>query len=99
MGFVGDIPTGALIQHSCDNRWCVNPQHLSIGTDATNAEDKRLKGRAAKKLSIQDRAFIACAFFAGAMTKTELARKYHVDGNAITQVVNQGFTQFDRTGT
>jgi HNH endonuclease len=50
MAFHGLIPGGMLVQHSCDTRSCVNPDHLSIGTDATNAEDKSRKGRAAKKL-------------------------------------------------
>lgn len=49
--FKGPIPAGKLIQHSCDSRWCVNPDHLSIGTDKTNAIDKQIKGRASKKLS------------------------------------------------
>ena len=52
--FVGDIPAGMLIQHSCDNHWCVAPHHLSIGDDATNALDKQRKGRAAKKLTVRD---------------------------------------------
>lgn len=52
--FHGDIPAGMLIQHSCDNHWCVAPHHLSIGTDATNALDKVRKGRAAKKLTARD---------------------------------------------
>ena len=51
--FKGPIPTGMLVQHSCDNKWCVNPDHLSIGTDATNAIDKQKKGRAAKKLTAE----------------------------------------------
>lgn len=37
-------------KQSCDNKWCVNPDHLSLGTDATNAWDKQTKGRASKKL-------------------------------------------------
>lgn len=45
--FKGPIPAGMLIQHSCDNRWCCNPEHLSLGTDATNARDALLKGRTA----------------------------------------------------
>lgn len=94
IAFVGPIPRGVLVQHSCDNRWCVNPDHLSLGTDATNAEDKRRKGRACKKLSVRDRAFIACAYFAGEMSKAELARRFDVDPNAISMVVAQGFNQF-----
>lgn len=54
VAFVGDIPSGMLVQHSCDARWCVAPHHLSLGTDATNAIDKQRKGRAAKRLSPSD---------------------------------------------
>lgn len=54
LAFKGSIPNGMLVQHSCDNRWCVNPDHLSLGTDATNAWDKQLKGRAAKKFQAAD---------------------------------------------
>jgi hypothetical protein len=43
--FKGPIPADMLIQHSCDNRWCVNPDHLSIGTDQTNVDDMFRKGR------------------------------------------------------
>lgn len=38
-------PTLPLIMHSCDTPRCVNPRHLSEGTDATNAADKMAKGR------------------------------------------------------
>ena len=52
--FIGGIPDGMLVQHSCDNHWCVAPHHLSLGTDATNALDKQRKGRAAKKRTMRD---------------------------------------------
>lgn len=44
--FKGPIPSGMLVQHSCDNTWCVNPDHLSVGTDQTNVDDMYRKGRA-----------------------------------------------------
>ena len=39
------IPDGLLVLHSCDNGWCVNPDHLFLGTDLTNALDREAKGR------------------------------------------------------
>lgn len=41
----GEIPKGAVIRHSCDNRWCVNPDHLSIGSHKDNTADMYERGR------------------------------------------------------
>lgn len=46
----GEIPAGMHVLHSCDNRKCVNPAHLSIGTHAENMRDRDAKGRQAKGL-------------------------------------------------
>lgn len=34
--FVGDIPDGLEVMHSCNTPMCVNPKHLSLGTHAQN---------------------------------------------------------------
>jgi hypothetical protein len=47
----GEIPAGMWVLHHCDNRPCVNPAHLFLGTNKDNVEDARLKGRKARKLS------------------------------------------------
>lgn len=41
----GPIPAGCLVMHTCDNRLCLNPDHLALGTDHKNAIDKEIKGR------------------------------------------------------
>lgn len=39
------IPKNMKVCHSCDNRCCINPEHLFLGTQKDNMDDMTKKGR------------------------------------------------------
>lgn len=45
----GDPPVGMHVCHKCDNRRCVRPDHLFLGTNRDNFRDASRKGRIANQ--------------------------------------------------
>ncbi|MGI9449357.1 MAG: HNH endonuclease signature motif containing protein [Geminicoccaceae bacterium] len=41
----GKIPAGSIVMHTCDRPACVNPMHLTLGTQKENIRDSVRKGR------------------------------------------------------
>jgi len=48
----GPIINGLFCLHKCDNRKCVNPSHLFLGTHQDNDNDRQQKGRTASGIKV-----------------------------------------------
>lgn len=85
-----------LVLHSCDNPLCVNPGHLSVGTNTRNQQEAYARGRRAQprgsehansKLTPEQAAEIRRAYAAGEMLQVPLAAKYRVSQRVISLIV------------
>lgn len=80
----GDIPTGILVLHKCDNRKCVRPEHLFLGTDKDNCDDMWKKNRQ-QDYSIQER---GSARWAAKLTESDIPviRKRRQTGEKLSDI-------------
>ena len=83
------------ICHKCDHPYCVNPDHLFIGTPQENVDDMMSKGRNAcgtkiwaSKFSEADIRNIRELFQVGGITKAKLALQFGVSRTAIGDIIN-----------
>ncbi|QFG05703.1 HNH homing endonuclease [Bacillus phage 035JT001] len=49
----GDVPEGHIVRHTCQNQYCVNPEHLTVITKAESAANLTFK-RLMKKMDIKE---------------------------------------------
>lgn len=91
----GEIPPGLCVCHRCDNRRCVNPEHLFLGTRGDNNRDAKAKGRSGvgerngqSKLNATQVRRIRKLYAAGNFNQRQLSEKYGVARSIISRVVN-----------
>ena len=85
----GEIPSGAVVMHKCDNPICINPEHLSIGSHAENIRDRDLKQRhGASKLTHTQVKSIRWLYKHNHFNQKELAAIFKVNRRTISSIVN-----------
>jgi hypothetical protein len=92
----GEIPRGTVMRHTCDNRQCINPDHLIPGTFRDNSEDMKQRGRSAHqhgeangyhKLTEQQALEIISLLKAGTKTRT-ISEKYGITQRTVNNIKN-----------
>jgi hypothetical protein len=80
-----DIPKELCVCHICDNRKCVNPDHLFIATNRANTIDRNNKNRQAKgekqgfaKLTEKDVKNMRKLYFEDGVSFRKIAQKYNI---------------------
>lgn len=93
----GSIPAGMLVLHRCDNRGCVRPEHLFLGTHADNSQDMAVKGRSLRgdrnpqvRLLDAEVDAVRQVYEAGKVTMARLAERYGVHEKTIWRVLRGG---------
>lgn len=80
----GAIPGGLVVRHKCDNRACVNIEHLELGTQAENMMDCSVRRTFNSKLTEEDVKDIRTS----SETLKFMAEKYSVSESTISRIRN-----------
>ena len=87
----GSIPRGRFVLHRCDNRACVRPSHLFLGTQAENLADMAAKGRSARgaknghaKLTAANVRAIRATYAGHDLSQRLIAERYGVNQSTIS---------------
>ena len=84
----GPIPKGEMLCHSCDNRRCVRPSHLFLGTHQTNADDASQKGRLSRRLDAHKAAAIFRSVRSGASMR-DIAAEHGIGKTTVFDVARR----------
>ena len=92
--FNGPIADNLLVLHACDNRPCINPHHLSLGSHKDNALDCDLRGGRVTVLTYQKATEIRDRLKSGE-NRGEIAKAFGVSRVTVCGIANN--TTWDPT--
>jgi hypothetical protein len=89
----GPIPDGMHVLHNCDNRACVNPDHLYLGSELDNARDRvqrglQVHGSRHPFSKLTDEQVIEIRSLGEVASPGKLAKRYGVSYFTIRRVLN-----------
>lgn len=91
--FRREIPVGLSVCHHCDNRACINPSHLFLGTQKDNMADAARKhrmshgGRHSRIGLTEQRVLDMIAAYKSGMETTEVANKFGVNSRVVRSIL------------
>jgi len=94
----GDLPSGTVICHHCDNPPCVNPAHLYAGSRASNVADMVTRGRLINlrgeehgkaRLTADQVRSIRSSYADGSATQVELSATYGINQSHISRIIRR----------
>lgn len=93
----GVIPDGMFICHKCDNRRCINPDHLFVGSQKDNMQDMKAKcrrrnvggarGSAHPSAKVNEAQVLEIR--ASNLTPEEIAARFNISKKHVYQILNR----------
>lgn len=83
-----DLPTKLLVRHTCDNKRCINPDHLVSGTATDNIRDAVVREGFSRKLTWQDVDQIR-ALLADGVKGKDVAKQFGISTTVVSDIKNQ----------
>lgn len=89
----GHVPAGMYVCHTCDNKTCVNPNHLYAGTPQDNSRDAVNRERVCKKVRRSE----VKELRASGLSLKAVARKLGIAKSTVWQIEND-YGQYAKNG-
>ncbi len=93
--FKGEIPRGLCVLHTCDNRGCVRPDHLFLGTLGDNVADmfnkeRNIRGEKHWSAKLNETQVIEIRNkYMNKITQKQLAQEYDIHRTTIADIVSR----------